>query len=494
MLLAIFVFCFAVIPAFASDCTAPVQFYWVQGTTLNIPLNISFGENVAAIGDIDGDGKMDFAVGCPRASPYQDGPRGSVYVYSGGTGSFLYQINGNISGDYIGQAIAGVSDVNGDGNSDLIAGGFLPPRISFYSGPDGAPLYEVYLPVANFDLTSIAEIGDLNGDGRPDLVIGVPVAGAVFVYSVADDSILYQINGNSSDYFGKSVAGIGDVNDDGNADFVFGAPFFDASSGSYLSDFGAVYVYSGIDGTPLGRVDGTSQKDYLGWSASKVGDFDKDGKSDFIGGGPFLGWSGIPARPSYTKTYSSISEELLLTKSSAPMSNFGWSVKELSDVDGDGLRDFMVGAPGGFDLILGLGSVGAIFVYSGSDGSLIYKTETPLREWDSFGTSIADLGDLDGNGKADILIGAPEDSPGIRGTHPGSVYVFASKTVPKGDLNFDSTLTIADVANLLNVAFIDNSLALSPCTADLNCDGSFSAADIVLLLNRIFSQTPLPCS
>ncbi|MGH8003238.1 MAG: FG-GAP repeat protein, partial [Limisphaerales bacterium] len=132
---------------------------------------------------------------------------------------------------------------------------------------------------------------------------------------------------------------------------------------------------------------------------------------------------------------------------------------------------------------------GIVYVYSGADGTLIYQAKSPVL-YDYFGTSIADVGDIDGNSKADIIVGAT----GSRAIDSGTVYIFISKTVPKGDLNFDSTLTIADITNLLNVVFIDNSSAISPCTADLNCDGQFSPADIVLELNRVFLGSAFPCS
>ena len=489
LVLAIFVLCFSAFPALASDCTAPIQLYRVSGPAPDKRFAIS----IAGVGDLNGDGVSDFIVGAANTSPNGISAAGTVFVYSGSDGAYLYQIDGKASADYLGQSVVGIGDVNNDGKPDFIVA--ASTYASVYSGLDSVLLSTIGLPTASLMEASFATAGDVNGDGKLDILIGVPSASTVFIHSIIDDSLLYQINGSGQDQFGYSVAGIGDVDEDGYPDFIVGAPGADTVGSLGNIEFGAVFVYSGIDGTLLHEVRGTHLWEYLGFSVTTIRDWDGDGKKDFIASGPLGTNSGYFFGPPYAKAFSSVTGELLFEKTSSDSTSaFGYLVKKLADVNGDGISDFIVSAPGGYDNFLNQHTdFGAVYIFSGSDTSLIYQVKSPVA-FDYFGLTIAELGDLDGNGKTDILIGAPEDSPQLRSTHPGSVYVIVSKTVPKGDLNFDSTLTIADVTNLLNVAFIDNSAAISPCTADLNCDGAFSPADIILLLNRVFLQTALPCS
>lgn len=197
---------------------------------------------MAGTGDVNGDGRPDFIIG----SPWTDvgGPEwpddGSAYVYSGATGTLLYQKNGSSFQimDF-GSSVAGAGDVNGDGRSDFIVGA---PR----SNPPGA----------------------------------FGAAGSAFVYSGATGNLIYQINGFSQqEQLGWLVAGAGDVNADGRDDFMIGTPLeYLPPDGEYV--YGTTVLYSGLNGAPLFRKDGT------GHSGSGTGDVSGDGKADFIFSGP----------------------------------------------------------------------------------------------------------------------------------------------------------------------------------------------------------------
>lgn len=499
--LTIFIFYFAVIPALASDCTAPVLLYTLKSANADGSSN-DFGISVARLGDINGDGKPDFIVGAPDNSPDGIGWAGSAFVYSGADGSLLYQVNGTDRANHLGTSVAGLGDINGDGIPDFAASApgdmFHPAYVAVYSGADGTLLFKIgNLLRASYPFFPVAGVGDVNGDGRPDFAVGIPdaspnnlgSAGSVYVYSGSDGSFLYEIDGIASrDGLGFSIAAMGDISGDGKVDLLIGAPFADTSLLNRYSN-GRVAIYSGADKSVIQEHFGANPFDYLGWSVAVIGDVNKDGKTDFIAGAPFMSNNGDTLRPSYARVFSGASGDILFEMKSRPTDELGISVSGLTDADGDGTPDFIIGAPGGIDFRTDQATLyGAAYVYSGANGALIYQVKSP-REMDFMGRSVADAGDLNGDGKTDIILGAPT----LLNDSLAAVYVFVSKTVPKGDLNADSMLTMADVAELLNVVFVDNTLAISPCTADVNCDGALTPADLILLLNRVFLQTPLPC-
>ena len=161
------------------------------------------GRAVAGAGDVDGDGKADFIVGASRELT----GAGSVFVYSGATGALLYRKDSSDSLSYFGFSVAGAGDVNGDGKADFLVGAFQ------------------------------ADPGGLEN------------AGSVFLYSGADGSLLYRKDGAGfGDEFGISVAGAGDVNGDAKSDFIVGARLADPNG---VSNAGSAYLFSGATGELL---------------------------------------------------------------------------------------------------------------------------------------------------------------------------------------------------------------------------------------------------
>ncbi len=448
------------------------------------------GYSVAGAGDMNGDGKADFIVGSPFADPGGLTDAGSAYLYSGATGVLLFQKNGN-AGDELGWSVAGTGDVNGDVNADFIIGARgannYVGSVYVYSGADGSLLFQKNGAAASDQLGfSVAGAGDANADGKADFIVGAPFAdpggftdaGSAFVYSGADGSLLFQKDATAADdRLGTSVAGCGDVNADGKDDFIIGAPEADPG-GLYFA--GSAFVYSGADGHLLFQKDGDDG--YLGNSVAGAGDVNGDGFDDFIIGAPYAIQPWLNSQGA-AFVYSGADGSLLFQKDGAG-GVMGFSVAGAGDVNGDGKADFIVGAfgadPGG------LSGAGSAYVYSGADGSLFFQKNGTAAS-DNLGYSVAGAGDVNGDGKADFIIGAPYSC----GT-AAYVYGLPACVPAKGDMDCDGILKLEDVVLLLNCTFLgegDCSLSF----ADVNCDGILTASDVVLELNKVFLNIPFPC-
>ena len=462
-----------------------------------------FGSSVSGAGDVNGDGRDDFIVGAFLANPGGTDTAGSAFVYSGTDGSLLFQKKGSPAGDRLGYSVDGVGDVNEDGKADFIIGapfawpGGLEAAGTAYvfSGDDGSILYQKN---GNADTTllgwAVASASDVNGDGSPDFIVGAPLtspggtyrAGSAYVYSGADGSLLFQKNGSAAeDWLGSSVAGAGDVNGDGRADFIVGAPFANPNG---LITAGQAFVYSGADGSLLFQKNGAYNSVLLGKSVAGAGDVNGDGKADFLIGAHLTGHPGGLFFAGSAFVYSGADGSLLFQKNgTAYGQGLGASVAGAGDVNGDGRADFIIGAP-----TLYGGQIGSAFVYSGADGALLFQKSGPPAG-DLLGWSVDGAGDINGDGRADFLIGAPFAGIGEL-AYVGSTFVYSLPCASvKGDLNGDSTLTASDVVLMLNCVFLGTGLC-GPCFADVNCDGILSASDVVLELNKVFLGTPFPCS
>ena len=228
-----------------------------------------------------------------------------------------------------------------------------------------------------------------------------------FFFSASADSLnaqtvihvpLYTFHGDSaSDNFGASVSSAGDVNGDGTPDLVVGAPF-DNNNGL---DSGSARVLSGSDGSVLYSFDGDSEGDQFGYSVSDAGDVNGDGTPDLIVGVPFANTNGVDSGSA--RVLSGSDGSILYTFfGDNPGDRFGWSVSTAGDVNGDGRPDLIVGAPDNDD------RRGMSRVLSGIDGGILYDFAGDSPE-DAFGYSVSCAGDLNGDGRADIIVGAPFD-------------------------------------------------------------------------------------
>lgn len=265
------------------------------------------GSSFANLGDVDGDGKADFAVGAINDTG--DAPfTGAVYVYKGGsaTPSLLAKLNGSNPMDKFGWAITG-GDVNADGKNDVIVSAVYATGTAFQSG-----LVYVYFGGSAISTTPNATLnggpgmslatGDVNGDGAADLMIGG--SSKVVIYyggsGIASHSQTPDVTisgaksgGKSGSGFGNAVAYLGDVNGDGLGDIAVGNPT--RSDPDIYDNIGSVCIFRGSASYPstfyendatlrLAKVIGEGKADRFGASIALAGDVNGGGATDILVG------------------------------------------------------------------------------------------------------------------------------------------------------------------------------------------------------------------
>ncbi len=385
--------------------------------------NDQFGWIARKLGDIDGDGAMDFVTSAPnRSAGGKDA--GRIYVYSSGTGKLLWKADGK-AGDTLGIGVECAGDTNGDGIPDVIAS--APPNgvAYIYSGKDGSVLQslksESKAPEAFGQ--HVAGVGDVNHDGFADVIIGAPPppgkpgkgTGRAYVYSGKDGKRLLTLVGESEgDRFGNAVAGYSDAR---QTFIVVGAP----KAGS--EKHGRVFVYDGLTTKPRFTFEGDATAGAFGaMFLSVIGDTDGDGTpdiyvSDWQDGakGPLTGrvyvYSGKDGRRLLTLTGENEGDGL------------GTSPSPAGDVDHDGYDDLIVGA---WQYAGAATSAGKAYLFSGKDGALM-KSYTCRTAGDTFGFDAVGMGDIDRDRSEDFLI--TSGWSGIKGYHSGRVFLISSGVV-----------------------------------------------------------------
>ncbi len=341
--------------------------------------------------------------------------------------------------------------MNGDGYADLLVAAplydVLQPfsnegRVDlFYGGPrlrlDAVPSWQVE---PDADTAALGEralfAGDLNGDGFTDLVVAAPGAdfaatdaGRVRVHygaaggpSATPDLVLD--GAQAGEAFGTGLSGAGDVNGDGYDDLAIGAPGFDGGSGAVGRVVLHLGAATGLASTAAAQAVGDQPGAEFGTCVAAAGDVDGDGLADLFVGAPARDETFIDQGRGH----------VFLGSASAPLAGPAWSLDGASagerfgaaaaaaDVDADGFDDLVVGAPG---FSGGEAGEGAAFLFAGSPGGpalLPSWSFEPDVAGASFGAALGRAGDVDADGHADLIAGAPDLASG--GVAPGGVWLF----------------------------------------------------------------------
>jgi len=158
---------------------------------------------------------------------------------------------------------------------------------------------------------------------------------------------------------------------------------------------------------------GESPGDQFGWIARVIGDVDADGCNDFVTSAPTRKNGGDNAGRVYV--YSGRSGALMWKVDGAPGDQLGSGIEAAGDVNGDGIADVIASAP----------EIDSAYLYSGRDGRTL-RTLHGERPGDHFGEHVASVGDMDDDGYADVIIGAPGNNAAGKGA--GRAYVYSGKS------------------------------------------------------------------
>jgi hypothetical protein len=274
------------------------------------------------------------------------------------------------------------------------------------------------------DELAVDFVPDVNGDGRDDLVVGQPSvttfglgAGLVRIHSGADQSVLLELHGAPGSAFGTAVAGLPDMDGDGAGEILVGAPDEPADG---IGMAGRAFVFSGASGALLLRLGGERPESRFGESVDHAGDLDGDGLPDVVIGAPMDDLV-VGDDLGCVRAFSGADGSLLIESHGSHFKRLGHRVRGGGDYDGDGVGDLLCSSYEHF----GNQSEwwwGDVRVISGATGLLLETFTPPLIE-SQFGRAIDWAGDLDGDGRTEVLIGASYDETVHYGA--GAVYLHA---------------------------------------------------------------------
>jgi len=406
----------------------------------------NFGTKVAPAGDVNGDGYADLAIWSPGYGEQM----GKVYIYSGSAKGLsktpAWAVAGEQPKAQFGHSFGTVGNVNGDGFGDFIVGaqGFNSPKgknagkaYLYLGSPNGLSSTPVWTKTGEQAMELLGDCsgpaGDINKDGLADVVVGAygydHFRGRAFLYygsktrGLSDKPAWVTYGEDANDWYGYSVASCGDIKGDSYPGVVIGAKQHRKDA---MERVGKVYVYygskDGLPTKPSWTAVGETEGELFGWRALPTGDIKGDGHNGLIISGYMYGNTkdhfvgkvyvyygakdGLPAEPSWTFQGENAN------------SLFGYTIAA-GDFTGSGYSDILVGAP------YYNNERGKVYLFLGGPNGLSKEpawTKEGEQERERFGSYVANVGDVNGDGIQDIAVGALNNSE--MGKENGKVYLF----------------------------------------------------------------------
>lgn len=391
----------------------------------------TYGGALAAVGDVNGDGFPDFAIGAPDATNPADphSGEGMVFLHLGAASGIdpipAVVLDGDLPAIRFGAVICGVGDVDADGFADVLVaapdygnGQANEGRVTLYRGaPTGLILEPLWIFESNNAETRagslLVPLGDVNADGHADLGLSdVDIAlacaflGSPTGYPSAPNWI-FAVNGQGQ----GGMAGVGDVTGDGFDDVLVAG--FDAAGSNTSKAYFFRGGLNGLENAPAGAFVGAAA--CSGMRVAPGGDLNADGRPDawigdtcdrvlrsLLGNGKTLKPSVVVPQPFHSATFPTL-------------------LAGGADADADGFDDAFTADPG----------PGRVWLHRGGKSGVAAVAQeipqpSPGVASNSYGAMIAFAGDLDLDGAAELLVGDPEgDSEFEPGADfSGKVFVF----------------------------------------------------------------------
>jgi len=382
------------------------------------------------IGDVDGDGRIDIVTSAPSfgGTPTTFG-NGKIYVYSGRSGALLWSHVGD-SGAVLGNGIEGAGDVNRDGIPDVVAGAPGVNRAFVFSGRDGRVLLTLAPSEAGGRFGSSASAaGDQNGDGYADVIVGAPTGAGASPPPGAPPGNTPPLPGRVYVFSGRDGSILRTLNGttpgDGFGSIVAGqrdgrgSMLLIGAPGAGTPARGRVFAFAPGSDTPRYEIAPDSTGAALGaMFSSVIGDIDRDGVRDLFTS-DFADASRGPATGRVYINSGATGRRLQTLSGESPGDGFGIGSPDVGDMNGDGVPDLVLGA---WQHASAAPSGGKIYLFSGKDGTVL-RTITGRVSGETLGFDAAGVGDIDGDGITDLLLTSSWSN--VNGFRSGRMYVIA---------------------------------------------------------------------
>ena len=394
-----------------------LTFQHLDGSGIHFKMN-----RVSNAGDINNDGIDDYLVGIPGAEMNAGAAyvySGRLLPKGPPTPVELFSLQGN-PGDTLGTGVCTLGDIDGDGCADFAVGASGGQYVQIYSGKEGTLLATIQedIDTAGADYAKSMVAVDLDGDGTVELAVADPSVsfdggghtGFVEIFRLESQSdgtltvtSLTRMEGIGREWFGADLDRVGSG---ASADYLLvGSPRMEGSmtevahGGTFhlLRDdpFTAEFDLQSILVVEDTHVQTTPGQ--FGISVASIGDIvGGDGVEEFVVGAPAVN-SGADSA-GVANVYDVDGNLLMSIDGSIAFEGLGYDVAGLGDADGDRIPDFLVSAPG-----LGEGGPGNVYLFSGADGTLVH-TLAGTDTTNHYGMQIATASDIDGDGSRDFLV------------------------------------------------------------------------------------------
>ncbi len=450
----------AVFVFYGSENGPSVSYDWIMEGDAD---NAEFGCSACGVGDVNCDGYDDILIGAPGSGAVAG--KGFVFIYTGSntglSSTEFWSVSGTQLGCRFGESVSGGGDINGDGFMDIIIGAPLFDSLDtdegiayvYAGGVDSLYFYgKYYNGIAGSKLgTKVAFVGDINLDGLSDMAIGAPYYGneAGAIYVVLGNTVSHsafdviKIASQDSARFGYGLSGSGDLNGDCKSEIVVGSPYYDETQ--INEGCADIFEFDGDSLISVKHITLGIANACIGISVSSCGDVNGDGLSDIIVGGNL--YSGDNTSEGIAIVYPGDSSSYVgdynwYQTGRQDYAEFGYSVSGVGDVNGDGYNDIIVGARYYDDTVA---NSGAAFVYYGGRSGISKNYEWAFDEdvgsYSQAGYSVAMNGDINGDGYDDIVVGVPYYDNGTG--DEGRVYVYYGSNGEIGPAAFTFSPDIA---------------------------------------------------